>query len=550
MEPNIKDGIVYFPNAVCEIPECSLFSFVKNNVEGFRVKTALIDGSKSLSFLDTLSLSGRFAEGFRLHGIRAGDCVLALIPNTADALVATWALTFSGVTVVFPNSQRTDNELQQQVEESGVSYVLTSSAHLNTVRNIDKHHKIKAVILTDRIDGYVSLLDFFVLPCADVEALSPSNTREATAAIGYTSGSTGAPKGVVLTHYSYIASICTFRATEAVDDKDVTLIPRHLTLISSSRTALTFLCLGATTVIGQPGKPVDWLISAFKQHKVSFIIATPQLLHQLADCALRNHAVVPSLRKVVSIGYGLPASIRATVKRAFTLTWLGSCYGLTEACGVVAGFLDGQLASSILGYPGPLVQMKVLDLDSNERLPPRRLGEIVVSLPSVMKGYLNKPTETAEVLDSEGWLRTGDLGYYDERGQFFLLERLKNLVKCGGTHVATAELEEALLACAGVVDAAVVGRPHEVYGESAVAAVVLKNCADATTEKARRLQEMIAARFPEHMHLHGGVIFLGQMPRTGSGKIDKQRLRKMCATTSAECKMDWPVLLFCTNETE
>ncbi|KAH8019078.1 hypothetical protein HPB51_016716 [Rhipicephalus microplus] len=211
MEPNIKDGIVYFPNAVCEIPECSLFSFVKNNVEGFRVKTALIDGSKSLSFLDTLSLSGRFAEGFRLHGIRAGDCVLALIPNTADALVATWALTFSGVTVVFPNSQRTDNELQQQVEESGVSYVLTSSAHLNTVRNIDKHHKIKAVILTDRIDGYVSLLDFFVLPCADVEALSPSNTREATAAIGYTSGSTGAPKGVVLTHYSYIASICTFR---------------------------------------------------------------------------------------------------------------------------------------------------------------------------------------------------------------------------------------------------------------------------------------------------------------------------------------------------
>ncbi|XP_075732645.1 luciferin 4-monooxygenase [Rhipicephalus microplus] len=492
MEPNIKDGIVYFPNAVCEIPECSLFSFVKNNVEGFGVKTALIDGSKRLSFLDTLSLSGRFAEGFRLHGIRAGDCVLALIPNTADALVATWALTFSGVTVVFPNSQRTDN----------------------------------------RIDGYVSLLDFFVLPCADVEALSPSNTREATAAIGYTSGSTGAPKGVVLTHYSYIASICTFRATEAVDDKDVTLIPRHLTLISSSRTALTFLCLGATTVIGQPGKPVDWLISAFKKHKVSFIIATPQLLHQLADCALRNHAVVPSLRKVVSIGYGLPASIRATVKRAFTLTWLGSCYGLTEACGVVAGFLDGQLASGILGYPGPLVQMK----------PPKS----TVSAPSGG----SRAHEVMQVMASEMYKRVGDLGYYDERGQFFLLERLKNLVKCGGTHVATAELEEALLACAGVVDAAVVGRPHEVYGESAVAVVVLKNCADATTKEARRLQEMIAARFPEHMHLHGGVIFLGQMPRTGSGKIDKQRLRKMCATTSAECKMDWPVLLFCTNETE
>ncbi|KAL1486359.1 hypothetical protein MTO96_031419 [Rhipicephalus appendiculatus] len=256
MEASIKDGIVYCPNGVCGIPECSLFTFVKNNIEAYGAKTALIDSNKRLSFLDTLSMSGRFAEGFRRHGVHAGDLVLALIPNTADALVATWALTF----------QR--HELQQQVEESGATYVLTCSSRLNTVRNIDKRHKIKAVFLTDRVDGYVSLLDFFGLPCADVEALSPSNTRETTAAIGYTSGSTGTPKGVVVTHYGFVASICTFRATKAVDDKDVAIIPRHLTLISSSRTALTYLCLGATTVIGQPEKPVDWLISVFDQYKV------------------------------------------------------------------------------------------------------------------------------------------------------------------------------------------------------------------------------------------------------------------------------------------
>ncbi|KAH7983276.1 hypothetical protein HPB52_010601 [Rhipicephalus sanguineus] len=390
MEASIKDGIVYSPNLVCEIPECSLFTFFKNNMEAYGAKTAL------------------------------------------------------------------------------------------------------AVFLTDRVEGYVSLLDFVGLPCADVEALSPSNTREATAAIGYTSGSTGSPKGVVITHYSFIASICTFRATEAVNDKDVAIIPRHLTLISSPRTALTYLCLGLTTVIGQPEKPVEWLISVFDQYKVSFIIASPQLLHQLAHCALRNDAPVPSLRKVASIGYCLHASIRDAVQRAFTLTWLRPCYGLTEACGVVAGFFDGQLTSGVLGYPGPMVQMKVLDLESNEPLPPRRLGEIVVKLPCVMKCYLNKPRETAEVLDKEGWLRTGDLGYYDERGQFYLVERLKNLVKCGGTHVATTELEEALLDFSGVLDAAVVGRPHAVYGESPVAAVVLKNSADATAEEARRLQEIIA----------------------------------------------------------
>ncbi|KAL1474145.1 hypothetical protein MTO96_038202, partial [Rhipicephalus appendiculatus] len=95
---------------------------------------------------------------------------------------------------------------------------------------------------------------------------------------------------------------------------------------------------------------------------VSFIIATPQLLHQLANCALRNDAAVPSLRKVVSVGYCLPSSIRDAVQRAFTLTWLRPCYGLTEACGIVAGFLDGQLTSGVLGYPGPMVQMKVCAL--------------------------------------------------------------------------------------------------------------------------------------------------------------------------------------------
>ncbi|XP_065289384.1 uncharacterized protein [Dermacentor albipictus] len=464
MEARIKDGIVHSPCQECEIPECSLFTFVKNNMEPYGEKIALIDGKKRQSFRDVLSMCGRFAEGFRRHGVHIGDSVLALIPNTVDALIGAWALIFSGITVVFPNTQRTDGELQHQIEDCGATYVLTDSTRLNTVRNIDKHGKIRVVFLTDRADGCVSILDFSDLPCADLEALPLGDTREAVAAIGYTSGSTGAPKGVVLTQYSIVASICTFRATECLDDKDVSFIPGHLSLISSSRTALTYLCLGATTVIGQPEQSMDWLISAFNQHKVSIVIGTPQLLHQLANCAHRNGTAVPSLRKVASVGYCLPASTRDAVQRAFTLTWLRPGYGLTEACGIVAAFIDGNFSSNVLGYPGPMVQMKVLDLESNERLPPRRPGEIVIRIPSMMKGYLNKPTETAETIDKEGWLRT--------------------------------------------------------------------------------------ARFPAHMHLHGGVVFLGQMPRAASGKVDKRLLREICAAASTGSKTDWPVISFCATVAE
>lgn len=345
-------------------------------------------------------------------------------------------------------------------------------------------------------------------------------------------------------------AVRTRRASECVDDEDVSIIPRHLSLISSSRIALTYLCHGVTAVIGQPEQSLDWLISVFNQYKVSFIVGTPQLLQQLANCALRNGTAVPSLRKMASVGYCLPASTRDAVLRAFTLTWLRPTYGLTEACGIVAAYVDGQFSSSILGYPGPMVQMKVLDLESNERLPPRRPGEIVVRIPCMMKCYLNKPRKTAETIYKEGWLRTGDLGYYDERGQFYLVERLKDLVKCGGTHVTTTELEEALLASSGVLDAAVVGRPHPVDGESPVAAVVLRDEADATADNARRLQEMVAARFPAHMHLNGGVVFLVKIPRAGSGKVDKRLLREICATTSTENKMDWPVISFCATGTE
>lgn len=209
------------------------------------------------------------------------------------------------------------------------------------------------------------------------------------------------------------------------------------------------------------------------------------------------------------------------LKRAPPNTDILQGYGMTETSPAITHMVKGSVKYESVGGPIPNTEMKVVHPETCSSLAARQTGEICMRGPQVMKGYFNRPTDTAEFIDSEGWLHTGDLGYYDEEGHFYVVDRLKELIKVKGNQVAPAELEEILRSHPDIDDAAVVGVPDDRAGEVPRAFVVPRR-PDISEED---IKKFVAAKVSEHKQLKGGVHFLTAIPKSPSGKILRRQLK-------------------------
>lgn len=200
-------------------------------------------------------------------------------------------------------------------------------------------------------------------------------------------------------------------------------------------------------------------------------------------------------------------------------------YGLTEASPVVLMQYSGLTKYASVGAPTPSTEGKIVAVDDPKRigLGPNETGELLIRGPQLMKGYLNNKEATAEVLTEDGWLRTGDCGYYDDKGLFFITDRLKELIKVKGFQVPPAELEEVVRSQEGVFDAAVVGAPHPKYGEIPRAFVVRRPGSNVTEQE---IKDYVASKVAKYKKLEGGVIFLDAIPKNASGKILRRQLKE------------------------
>ncbi|XP_037515682.2 uncharacterized protein LOC119392804 [Rhipicephalus sanguineus] len=271
------------------------------------------------------------------------------------------------------------------------------------------------------------------------------------------------------------------------------------------------------------------IMEAIKKHKVTSLCASVTPLQFLVRELLHAGETLKSVTYVGSVGGTLPASIVEQMRRVFDLRHLGHAYGLTEAAGVVMVPPSRDKTVSSLGYPCAGVLIKVVDVDTRDPLPAGKCGEICIKIPTVMMGYLNNPEATKQVLDAEGWLLSGDCGYYDEEGCVYYVDRLKDMIKCRGCHVPISELEQLIGSMAEVREVAVVGTPSAEYQDAAVAFVVPEPPATGTADVALKIKEHVIAKAPFHMHLHGGVIFIDSLPRNDIGKVLKRELRKIAS---------------------
>jgi len=351
------------------------------------------------------------------------------------------------------------------------------------------------------------------------------NDKGDTAAIMCSSGTTGMPKGVVLTQENILSILRTSRhptfTLEISDAVVLSLLPMFHAY--AFMVQLIMISRGTKFVIMRKFEE-ELFLRSIQNYKVSFLFLVPFLAVFLAKAKIVDKYDLSSLRTIKCGAASLSEEIEMLVKERLRLDSITQGYGLTETTLSVTGSpVSGNKTGSV-GVLQPEVQGKVVDLETGRNVGPNQRGELCFKGPPIMKGYHGDLQATSASLDADGFLHTGDVGYYDEDGFFYIVDRVKELIKYKGYQVPPAELEAILLTHPAVKDAGVTGVPDEEAGELPLAFVMKQPEANVTEGE---LITYVAGQVSPQKRLRGGVVFVQSIPRTDSGKLLRRKLKLM-----------------------
>ncbi|WP_435174539.1 acyl-CoA synthetase [Actinacidiphila sp. bgisy145] len=471
-------------------------------------RTALIHGEHHHSYADLHERTTRLAHALRAAGIRRGDRVAYLGPNHPAYLETLFATGILGAVFVPLNTRLAAAEIAYQLQDSGVRALLHASS--------------LAGLVPAEVPWTVEIGPVYedLLAAAATEPIDETVAPDELCLIMYTSGTTGRPKGAMLTHGNL-----TWNAVNVLVDHDLTADERALVSAPLFHTAglnmltLPVLLKGGACVLVESFDPAATL-ALIERHQISFMFGVPTMFDLVARQSGWEQADLSSLRLLTCGGAPVPAALIHTYQQR-GLTFLQG-YGMTEAAPGTL-FLDAEHAVSKAGSAGvPHFFSDVRVLGPGGRpVPAGELGEVVVRGPHVGPGYWGLPEETAAALH-DGWFHSGDAARVDADGYVTIADRIKDMYISGGENVYPAEVEDALLALPGVAECAVIGVADERWGESGRAFVVpAQGAAPAPRELLAALDGRLARyKIPK------SVVLVDSLPRTASGKILKRRLRE------------------------
>ena len=531
LEPIItNDHIVKSPFPDVQIPNVNVYSHIYQDFAKFGKRTAIIDGvtGREYSFNEIGEATVNLSSAFNRMGLQKNDVVAICAPNCPEYPVLFFGTLASGGTASTCNSAYTADELAYQFKNSGSKIVATIPAVLPTVREAaEKAGVDKIIVIDDSEQTEHGLMSYksLVNDSGSRFNLATVDAENDIAALPYSSGTTGLPKGVMLTHRNIVANIQQLLSPHLFNLKDECLLGLLPFFHIYGLVVILFssLCTGAKLVILPKFDP-ELFLSAIEKNKVSTAHLVPPLVLFLAKHPLVDKYDISSLTDIFSGAAPLGGDLVQAARERLNHGLFRQGYGLTETSPVthVTPQTHGMSKPSSVGVPVPNSEVKIIDPDTCEHLPAGSEGEVLIRGPNVMRGYLNLPNETSSTITEDGWLRTGDLGYYDEQGSFYITDRLKELIKVKGLQVAPAELEALLQNHPKIADAAVIGIPNEWLGEAPKAFVVKKD-PNVTAEE---ITEFIASKVSSHKHLAGGVEFIDAVPKSASGKILRRMLKK------------------------
>lgn len=511
-----------FPDV--EVPAVSLPAFVLADVEQRRDKPALIDGptGRTLTYGQLAGAVARVASGLAGRGLCKGDVLAIVSPNLPEFAIAFLAVTSLGGVVTTANPLYTADELHFQLVGAGATMVLTVPPLVDTARQATRQTAVREIIVFGEAEGATP----FAALLADGVSADPASIDPAAdlAVLPYSSGTTGLPKGVMLTHRNLVANMAQLDGLSphkavviGADDVVLGLLPFFH--IYGMTVIMAYGLHKGVTIVTMPRFDLEQFLGLIERYRVTYVNVVPPIVQALAKHPAVDNHDLSSLREVGSGAAPLGGEVaRMAADRVGCGVVQG--YGMTELSAVSHANPDDhdQLDPSSVGPPIPSTECRVVDVESGEDVDLGEPGELLVRGPQVMQGFLSSPDATAAAIDDDGWLRTGDIAIVDDRGYFTIIDRVKELIKVKGYQVAPAELEALLLTHDGVADAAVVGRPDEEAGEVPVAFVVATPRLDPD-----ELLAFVAERVAPYKRVRA-VELVEQIPKSPSGKILRRLL--------------------------
>ncbi|KAJ8752454.1 hypothetical protein K2173_004742 [Erythroxylum novogranatense] len=532
-----------FRSKLPEIPisnHLPLPTYCFENVSNVLDRPCLISGSsgKTYSFAETKLNSQKTAVGLLNLGIKKGDVIMILLQNCPEFVFAFMGASMIGAVTTTANPFYTSPEIFKQLSVSGAKLIITQSQYVDKLRDSQNHHpklgEDFTVITTD--EPPENCLHFTVLSEANESELPEVATdSDDPVALPFSSGTTGLPKGVILTHKSLITSVA-----QQVDGENPNLYlkPEDVVLCvlplfhvySLNSVLLCSLRAGAAVLLMQKFE-IGALLDLIQRHKVSVAAVVPPLVLALAKNPMVEKFDLSSIRLVLSGAAPLGKELEEALHNRIPQANFGQGYGMTEAGPVLSmclGFAKQPFPSKS-GSCGTVVrnaELKVIDPETGFSLGYNQPGEICIRGAQIMKGYLNDTEATANTIDIEGWLHTGDIGYVDDDDEVFIVDRVKEIIKFKGFQVPPAELEALLVSHPSIADAAVVPQKDEAAGEVPVAFVVRSHGFELTEEA---VKEFIAKQVVFYKKLHT-VYFVHAIPKSPAGKILRKDLKAKLVT--------------------
>jgi acyl-CoA synthetase (AMP-forming)/AMP-acid ligase II/NAD(P)-dependent dehydrogenase (short-subunit alcohol dehydrogenase family) len=511
--------IIRSPFPDVKVPEISLSELVLERADERGEAPAVTDGltGRTLSYRDLAAGIRKGAAGLLAHGVAKGDTLALCSHNSPEFVVAYYAATAAGAVITTMNPLLTAEEMAAQLSGSGARWLITTpEVYQDKTRDAVGDAGLRQTFVLGEADGAVPFDS--LLTATEAPAPLPVIAPDDLALLPYSSGTSGRPKGVMLTHRQVVASICHSHVPHAVREDDVVAAVLPLFHIFGMQVTMNLTMRAGGRLVTLPRFTLESFLEAVATYRVTRTELVPPIVLALAKRAEVDNYDLSSLRVITSGAAPLgPDLARAAAGRLSCRVKQG--YGMTELSGASHLAPDTGRSDPEFIAPGmPGVESRIVD-DTGQDVPTGRRGELLVRTVGSMLGYRHNPQATAETLDDDGWVHTGDIALADEHGWIRVVDRLKELIKYKGYQVAPAELEDVLVTHPGVADCAVVGSPDPEAGELPKAFVVLR-----PGHTADGLLDWVAERVAPYQKIRRLEV-VDRIPKSASGKILRRELQ-------------------------